>query len=206
MSKLYYRYGMMNATKSTQLLTAAHGYEEQGKNVILFTPSIDDRFGIGKVTSRTGLQRDATVVYTYTNMYEIVKGLNVSCVFIDEVQFMKKHHILQLVEIADELDIPVIAYGLLKDYRNQFFEGSEAMVLHADSKEEIKTTCAHPTCQRKATFILKYKGDEVVYEGPQIEIGGNDTYKSVCRKHYYNPIPKSEYKTMEDKPKIELAH
>jgi thymidine kinase len=106
---------------------------------------------------------------------------------VDEAQFLSRRHVEQLAQIVDELHVPVIAYGLLKDYRNQFFEGSEALVLWADQIEEIKTVCVQENCNRKATMILKVKEGHPVYVGEQIEIGGNELYRSVCRYHYLHP-------------------
>ncbi|GMA57231.1 thymidine kinase [Alicyclobacillus sacchari] len=187
MAKLYYRFGQMNASKSIQLLTVAHSYEEQGKRVTLFTPALDDRYGRGVIASRVGIAKQAIVVDDDTNLYEVVQCDPPDCVLVDEVQFLRAYHVRQLARIADDLDIPVIAYGLLKDYRNQLFEGSEAAILWADRIEEIKTICANPGCDRKATMILKFKDGKPVYAGEQIEVGGNDLYKSVCRKHYFHP-------------------
>ncbi|WAH37235.1 thymidine kinase [Alicyclobacillus dauci] len=187
MAKLYYRFGQMNASKSIQLLTVAHNYEEQGKKVTLFTPAIDARFGRGRIASRVGIAKDATIVEEGTNLYDVVQTEHPDCVLVDEVQFLGAHHVRQLSRVVDELNIPVIMYGLLKDYRNQFFEGSEAAVLWADQIEEIKTICADPDCNRKATMILKLKDGKPVYQGEQIEVGGNELYRSVCRRHYFNP-------------------
>ncbi|GEO26408.1 thymidine kinase [Alicyclobacillus acidoterrestris] len=187
MAKLYYRFGQMNASKSIQLLTVAHNYEEQGKKVTLFTPAIDTRFGHGKIASRVGIQKDAIEVDDDTNLFEEVQQTLPDCVLVDEVQFLRERHIQQLAKVVDELNTPVIMYGLLKDYRNEFFEGSRAAVLWADQIEEIKTICAHPDCNRKATMILKIKDGVPVYSGEQIEVGGNDLYRSVCRRHYFHP-------------------
>lgn len=187
MAKLYYRFGQMNASKSIQLLTVAHNYEEQGKTVMLFTPSIDRRFGHGRIASRVGISKEAIEVQEETNLYEQVKSRQPDCVLVDEVQFLKTPHVRQLARVVDELNIAVIMYGLLKDYRNEFFEGSQAAVLWADQIEEIKTICADPDCNRKATMILKMKDGHPVYTGEQIEVGGNDLYKSVCRRHYFHP-------------------
>ena len=186
-AKLYYRFGQMNASKSIQLLTVAHNYEEQGKKVLLFTPSIDARFGQGRVTSRVGISKEALVVEDGTNLFDIIERERPDCVLVDEVQFFRAHHVKQLAHVVDELKIPVILYGLLKDYRNQFFEGSQAAILWADQIEEIKTICANPGCNRKATMILKLKEGHPVYQGEQIEVGGNDLYRSVCRHHYFHP-------------------
>lgn len=177
----------MNASKSIQLLTVAHNYEEQGKHVTLFTPAIDARFGRGRIASRVGIAKEANVVDEETNLFAIVEAEKPDCVLADEVQFFQARHVRQLARVVDELNIPVIMYGLLKDYRNQLFEGSQAAILWADQIEEIKTICANPGCNRKATMILKVKAGQPVYEGEQIEVGGNDLYRSVCRKHYFHP-------------------
>lgn len=187
MAKLYYRFGQMNASKSIQLLTVAHNYEEQGKKVSLFTPAIDARFGQGRIASRVGIAKHATPVDDDTNLFELVQEAPSDCVLVDEVQFLRAYHIRQLARVVDQLGIPVIMYGLMKDYRNQLFEGSEAAVLWADQIEEIKTICADPTCNRKATMILKIKDGKPVYTGEQIEVGGNELYRSVCRRHYFHP-------------------
>lgn len=185
MAKLYYRFGQMNASKSIQLLTVAHNYEEQGKKVTLFTPAIDARFGKGRIASRVGIAKDALIVDDDTNLFNIVQQEQPDCVLVDEVQFLRAHHVRQLAQVVDQLNIAVIMYGLLKDYRNQLFEGSEAAVLWADQIEEIKTICANPGCNRKATMILKLKDGRPVYTGEQIEVGGNELYRSVCRRHYF---------------------
>lgn len=185
MAQLYYRYGAMNSGKSMDALKVAYNYEEQGKRVVFFVPVIDDRFGVGKVTSRTGISREAIKVTDYTNLVEETKAQMPDCVLVDEAQFLKEDQVKQLTRIVDELNIPVICYGLKNDYRNDLFEGSRALLIYADKMEEIKTVCWY--CNKKATMNLKFKNRQPVYEGEQIEIGGNDTYKSVCRKHYYNP-------------------
>lgn len=187
MAKLYFRYGQMNASKSIQLLTVAHNYEEQGKRVLCFTPEIDNRFGEATIASRVGLSRVAVSVQEDMNLYEWVLPNRPDCILVDESQFLSERHVSQLARIVDELHIPVIAYGLLKDYRNEFFEGSRALVLLADQLEEIKTICADVTCHRKATMILKLKDGRPIYHGDQIEIGGNELYRSVCRFHYFHP-------------------
>ena len=187
MAKLYFRYGQMNASKSIQLLTVAYNYEEQGKRVNVYTPAIANREGLGQVTSRVGIARSALPIAVETNLFTSVQKDLPHCVLIDEAQFLSRNHVEQLAHIVDELHIPVIAYGLLKDYRNQFFEGSEALVLWADQIEEIKTVCVQEHCNHKATMILKVKEGHPVYAGEQIEIGGNELYRSVCRYHYFHP-------------------
>ncbi|GED32612.1 MULTISPECIES: thymidine kinase [Brevibacillus] len=187
MAQLYFRYGAMNASKSIQLLTVAHNYEQSGKKVMVFTPAVDDRFGVGKVASRVGISREAYPITDETDLYEIVAAeeLKPHCVLVDEAQFIGKHHVDQLVAIVDKLGIPVIVYGLLKNFKNELFPGSAALLCEADKVEEIKTVCVY--CNKKATHILKFKNGKPVYAGETIEIAGNDTYSSVCRRHYYHP-------------------
>lgn len=188
MAQLYFRYGTMNSGKSVEILKVAHNYEEQGKRVMIFTSMLDDRYGKGYVASRIGLKREAIVVDESTNIRKVVEmnqeGLP-NCVLVDEGQFLRRHHIIQLTEIVDELGVPVIVYGLKNDFSNRLFEGSEALLLYADKLEEIKTICWF--CDRKATMVLRVKDGKPVYEGEQIQIGGNDSYIPVCRKCYKHP-------------------
>lgn len=187
-ARLVFFYGAMNASKSIQLLTNAHNLEKSGKRILVFTPAIDTRFGEAKVTSRVGISREAIPVHEYTDLYDYISGYsneNISCILIDECQFLKKNHIQQLASIVDDFDIPVVAYGLLKNFKNELFEGSYALLCEADKIEEIKTTCVY--CNKKATHILKFKNGQPVYSGESIELGLEDTYKSVCRPHYNNP-------------------
>ncbi len=187
MAQLYFRYGAMNASKSIQLLTVAHNYEQSGKKVIVLTPAIDDRYGVGKVASRVGISRDAIPIHFETDIFRIVEEQESrpDCVLIDEGQFLGPHHVSQIANIVDLLQIPVIVYGLLKNFKNELFEGSQHLLCEADKIEEIKTVCVY--CNKKATHILKFKDGEPVYTGQTIEIGGEETYSSVCRRHYYNP-------------------
>lgn len=186
MAELYFRYGQMNASKSIQLLTVAHNYEEQGKTITAFIPAVVNGDEPGSIRSRVGIQRPAKKVGQHTNILEEVMQDVPDCVLVDEAQFLTREHVEQLARVVDELGIEVIAYGLLKDFRNQLFEGSEALVLFADQIEEIKTICAHPECSKKATMIQKVRNGRPVYEGEQVEIGGNELYRSVCRRHYLN--------------------
>jgi thymidine kinase len=176
----------MNAGKSTEVLKIAHNYEEQNKSVLLFTPSIDDRYGKGKITSRMGLQREALVFDDGTDVFKVTEEAKPDCVLVDEGQFLTRKQVVELTQVVDRLNIPVIVYGLKNDYRNQFFVGSEALLLFADKIEEVKAVCWH--CHKKATMLIKYKNGKPVSEGPQIEIGGNDKYVSVCRKCYSDKV------------------
>jgi thymidine kinase len=176
----------MNAGKSTEVLKIAHNYEEQNKRALLFSPSIDDRYGEGKITSRMGLQREALILASDSDIFKIVEEEKPDCILVDEGQFLTRAQVVGLTKIVDQLNIPVIVYGLKNDYRNRLFEGSEALLLLADKIEEIKAVCWH--CHKKATMLIKYKDGKPVNEGPQIEIGGNDKYVSVCRKCYSKQV------------------
>lgn len=187
MAQLFFKYGAMNSGKSIEILKVAHNYEEQGKHVLLFTSGLDNRDAVGKVSSRIGISRDAIPIFEDTDIVSMVKNTEapVSCVLVDEAQFLSKVHILDLVKVVDDLDIPVMAFGLKNDFRNELFEGSKYLLLYADKIEEIKTTCWF--CHKKATMNLHYVDGKPVYDGDQIQIGGNEAYYSVCRHHYFHP-------------------
>ncbi|MCQ2547499.1 MAG: thymidine kinase [Clostridia bacterium] len=185
MAQLYFRYSAMNAGKSIELIKVAYNYEERGKNVLTMVPAIDDRYGLGVITSSIGIQREAMVIRENTNILELFMRENnkrdVDCVLIDEAQFLKKHHIEELVEIVDSFNVPVLTYGLKNDFKNELFEGSYYLLVYADKIEEIKTIC---WCGRKATMNARVIDGQMVKQGKQIEIGGMDKYVSLCRKHY----------------------
>ena len=185
MAQLYYRYSTMNAGKSIELIKVAYNYEERGKNVLTLVPSVDDRYGVGLITSRIGVQREALIVKDDTNILSLYLRENekrkIDCVLIDECQFLKKHHVQELVEIVDCCEVPVLVYGLKNDLWNVLFEGSYYMLIYADKIEEIKTIC---WCGRKATMVARVVDGQFVKQGEQVVIGGNDMYVSLCRKHY----------------------
>ena len=185
MAQLYYRYSTMNAGKSIELIKVAYNYEERGKKVLALTPSVDDRFGIGIIASRIGVTREAITINEDTNILELFLKENqkgkIDCVLVDECQFLKKHHVQELVEIVDSCEVPVLAYGLKNDFKNELFEGSYYMLVYADKIEEIKTIC---WCGRKATMVARVVDGKFVKTGEQIVVGGNDMYVSLCRKHY----------------------
>ncbi|MCQ4087497.1 thymidine kinase [Saccharibacillus sp. JS10] len=189
MAQLFFKYGAMNSGKSIEILKVAHNYEEQNKSVLIFTSGIDDREEVGLVSSRIGMKREAIPVYPDTNLYDEVKnyqGRKISCVLFDEVQFVTKEQVLQMTQIVDELNIPVMGFGLKNDFRNELFEGSQYMLLYADKLEEMKTICWF--CERKATMALRVdENRKPLYDGEQIQIGGNDRYFPVCRKCHANP-------------------
>lgn len=187
MAQLFFKYGAMNSGKSIEILKVAHNYEEQGKSVIILTSGVDDRAGVGKIASRIGMERKAVPVMADTNIFEYVKRTNqkAACVLIDEAQFLKKDHIIQLTKIVDDLNIPVMTFGLKNDFRNQLFEGSKYLLIYADKIEEMKTICWF--CTKKAIMNLRMQDGKPVYEGQQVMIGGNESYFPVCRKHYFHP-------------------
>ncbi len=187
LAQLFFKYGAMNSGKTIEILKVAHNYEEQNKPVIIMTSGVDDRAGVGTVSSRIGLERPAHPIFQGDDVFEQVKAINAgaNCVLIDEAQFLTKAHVFQLAKIVDELNIPVMAFGLKNDFRNELFEGSKYLLLYADKLEEMKTICWF--CAKKATMNLRFHDDQPVYEGEQVQIGGNEAYYPVCRRHYYNP-------------------
>ncbi len=189
MAQFYFKYGAMNSGKSIEIIKVAHNYEEQNKAVQIYTSSLDNREGVGVVSSRTGFKREATPVGEQDDLFELIlktsKEKELFCILIDEAQFLKKHHVLELTRVVDELNIPVMAFGLKNDFSNELFEGSKYLLIYADKIEEIKTICWF--CHKKATMNLRFHNGKPVYEGEQIQIGGNESYLPVCRRCYKNP-------------------
>lgn len=158
-------------------------------NTVLFTVAFDNRYQQGEITSRIGLNREAQLFDNSTDMYSVLAALQaeqkIDCVLIDEAQFLKKAQVQQLTHVVDELDIPVLCYGLRSDFLGEPFEGSQYLLIWSDKLSEIKTVCH---CGRKATMVLKIDGQgRPVLAGEQVEIGGNERYTSVCRKHFFSP-------------------
>ena len=187
MAKLHFYYSAMNAGKSTLLLQSSHNYNERGMRTMIFTPCVDDRYGVGKVTTRIGLQADAVAFGRDDNLFEAVqtakKNSDCRCVLIDEAQFLSKQHVQQLCQVVDEFNIPVLAYGLRSDFQGEPFEGSQYLLAWADNLIEMKTICH---CGRKAMMNLRV--DEAgcaIKQGEQVQIGGNESYIATCRKHFY---------------------
>ena len=186
MAKLYFNYSSMNAGKSTMLLQANHNYIERGMKPRIYTSDLDNRFGEGEIVSRIGLKAKSNIFSSKTDIYKDVlnscKNSIVDCVLIDEAQFLTQNQVIQLGKIVDELDTPVLAFGIRTDFQGNLFEGSKYLLAWADNLKEIKTVCH---CGRKATMVLRLNAKgEVVYDGTQIEIGGEEKYVSVCRKHF----------------------
>lgn len=190
MAKLYFRYGTMGSGKSIDLLKVAYNYEERGQTCMLIVPSIDDRNGVGIVSTRIGLSRDAHICYPDTDIYEYVCSLDKkpNCILVDECNFLTRNQVRQLSDVVDNLDIPVICYGLRSDFRCELFEGSAELMAIADKIEEIKTICE---CGKKATVNMRYQDGKVITDGDKIVVGGNEMYKAVCRKCYKKYIEKN---------------
>jgi thymidine kinase len=186
MAKLYFYYSSMNAGKSTNLLQSSYNYKERGMSTLVLAPRFDDRYGVGKVTSRIGIESEATTFSKDTDLLALVsEGHQESplhCVLIDEAQFLTRDQVFQLSEVTDKLNIPVLAYGLRTDFQGEPFEGSKYLLAWSDNLKEIKAICH---CGTKATMVLRMdeQGNPVT-EGSQVEIGGNDRYVSMCRKHF----------------------
>ena len=188
MAKLYFYYSTMNAGKSTMMLQASYNYQERGMQTLLLAPDIDNRDGESIVSSRIGLTAPATSFHTADNLYSLIQSIGstqtIDCIFIDEAQFLEKQQVKQLSDVTDELDIPVLCYGLRTDFQGNLFTGSEQLLAWADELTEIKTICH---CGRKANMVLRIDADgNVIKQGAQIKIGGNDHYISVCRKCFKN--------------------
>ncbi|MDF7638767.1 thymidine kinase [Lactobacillus sp. ESL0791] len=195
MAQLFFRYGAMSSGKTIEILKVAHNYEAQGRKIALMTSNVDDRSGLGVISSRIGMKRKAIPVTDEMNLLEYISRINkkdkddgngkLACVLIDEAQFLKRHHVLECAKIVDELNIPVMTFGLKNDFQNHLFEGSENLLIFADKIEEMKTICHF--CGHKATMNLRINNNQPVYEGEQVQIGGDESYYPVCRYHYYHP-------------------
>ncbi len=186
MAKLYFYYSSMNAGKSTSLLQSSYNYRERGMNTLVLAPAVDDRYGDGKVASRIGLEAEATKIAADDDLFALIERQNAAealhCVLIDEAQFLTKAQVFQLGEVTDRLNIPVLAYGLRTDFSGEPFEGSKYLLAWSDNLKEIKAICH---CGTKATMVVRLdEHGNSVTSGSQIEIGGNDRYVSMCRKHF----------------------
>ncbi|MGB5164978.1 MAG: thymidine kinase [Woeseiaceae bacterium] len=186
MAKLYFYYSSMNAGKSTSLLQSSYNYRERGMNTLVLAPNFDDRFGVGKVTSRIGIDAQAITFSSGDDLLAAITARHeqepLHCVLIDEAQFLTKQQVFQLGEVTDNLDIPVLAYGLRTDFQGEPFEGSKYLLSWSDNLKELKAICH---CGSKATMVLRVDADgKPITGGSQIEIGGNDRYVSMCRKHF----------------------
>ena len=193
MAKLYFNYSTMNAGKSTALLQAAYNYRERGMIPNLITAKLDNRAGEAKIVSRIGIEEEASVFTPTDDIYEKVRNASatfkIDCVLLDEAQFLSKAQVWQLARIVDQLKIPVLCYGLRVDFRGELFPGSLTLLSIADEIKEIKTICH---CGKKATMVVRRNNlGQIVSEGSQIQIGGNETYTSLCRLHWCEEMGKS---------------
>lgn len=190
MAKLYFYYAAMNAGKSTTLLQADFNYRERGMETMLWTAAHDDRSGSGTIGSRIALSAPAHNYSPEIDLFDAVvdelKKRELHCVLVDEAQFLTRDHVLQLCRVTDELKIPVLCYGLRTDFRADLFEGSAALLALADELIELKAVCE---CGRKATMNLRVDSDgHAVAAGAQTEIGGNDRYIALCRRHFFERL------------------
>ncbi len=186
MAKLYFHYSTMNAGKSTALLQASHNYREGGMATYLITARFDSRAGRGRIASRIGIGEDADTFDPDEDMFAKIKArlaLNtVACIFIDEAQFLSKEQVWQLARAVDDLGVPVMCYGLRVDFRGDLFRGSAALLAWADEMREVRTICH---CGKKATMVVRKGPDgQALTDGAQVVIGGNETYVSLCRRHW----------------------
>ena len=190
MAKLYFNYSTMNAGKSTLLLQAAHNYRERGMDTYLITAQFDNRAGEGRIASRIGIGDPADTFGPGEDMFAKLKTRialgPVSCVFIDEAQFLSKEQVWQLACAVDDLSVPVMCYGLRVDFQGQLFPGSAALLAWADEMREVRTICH---CGKKATMVVRKGPDgQALRDGDQVVIGGNETYISLCRRHWREAV------------------
>lgn len=190
MAKLHFHYSTMNAGKSTLLLQAAHNYNERGMETYLLTAAFDDRAGKGRIGSRIGLGREADTFRVQDDLFGMISARlaagPVACIFVDEAQFLTSDQVWQLARVVDDLNVPVMAYGLRVDFRGQLFPGSATLLALADVMREVRTICH---CGRKATMVVRKDGQgRVLTDGDQVQIGGNETYVSLCRRHWREAV------------------
>ena len=198
MAKLYFYYAAMNAGKSTTLIQADFNYRERGMQTMLWTAAHDDRSGAGTIGSRVALSAPASTYSPEIDLFaataEELRKRKLDCILIDEAQFLTRAHVLQLCRISDDLGIPVLCYGLRTDFLGQLFEGSAALLALSDSLIELKAVCE---CGRKATMNLRVDADgRAVKEGASIEIGGNDRYIALCRRHFMQRLKEAEMRQL----------
>lgn len=196
MAKLYFNYSTMNAGKSTVLLQAAHNYAERGMDTYLLTAQFDNRAGGGRIASRIGIDADADTFTQNTDLFRKIKDRMsagpCACVFIDEAQFLSKAQVWQCARVVDDLGVPVMCYGLRVDFMGELFPGSATLLALADEMREIRTICH---CGKKATMVIRQDADgRVARDGDQVQIGGNETYTSLCRRHWREAMERDSEK------------
>jgi len=186
MAKLYFNYSTMNAGKSTVLLQAAHNYKERGMVPYLMTAKLDNRAGEGRIASRIGISEDADTFDAHEDLFiKVQNRLNTgpcACIFIDEAHFLSDVQVWQIARAVDELGVPIMCYGLRVDFMGQLFPGSAALLALSDEMREIRTICH---CGKKATMVIRLDADgNTMRDGAQVQVGGNETYVSLCRRHW----------------------
>ena len=177
MAKLYFRYGAMGSSKTANAIMVQYNYQERGQSALLVKPAMENRDGERIIASRSGLQAPCVFIEELT----LEKAKEYDCIIVDEAQFLTKEQVQLLVDIVDIVSVPVVAYGLRADFQGNLFEGSHWLLAWADSIEEVKTIC---WCGRKATYNARISNGKVVKEGAQIQLGGNESYTALCRKHW----------------------
>lgn len=190
MAKLYFNYSTMNAGKSTVLLQASHNYRERGMDTYLMTAAVDGRAGTGRIASRIGISAEADTFRPDDDVYAMIARRisdgSVACAFVDEAQFLTEDQVWQLARAVDDLKVPILAYGLRVDFQGKLFPGSAALLALADEMREVRTICE---CGRKATMVIRQdENGNPITEGAQVQIGGNETYVSLCRKHWREAV------------------
>ncbi|MEX0366747.1 MAG: thymidine kinase [Ruegeria sp.] len=190
MAKLYFNYSTMNAGKSTVLLQASHNYRERGMDTYLMTAAIDGRAGKGRIASRIGIGAEADTFRPQDDVFDMIEQRlaqgPVACVFVDEAQFLSDEQVWQLARAVDDLNVPVLAYGLRVDFQGHLFPGSATLLALADEMREVRTICK---CGRKATMVIRQdEAGNAITEGAQVQIGGNETYVSLCRRHWREAV------------------
>ncbi|OUS38339.1 thymidine kinase [Rhodobacterales bacterium 56_14_T64] len=190
MAKLYFNYSTMNAGKSTVLLQASHNYRENDMDTYLLTARVDDRAGSGRIASRIGIGAEADMFAPSDDLFAMVSTRlrqgQVACVFVDEAQFLTTDQVWQLARVVDDLKLPALCYGLRVDFQGHLFPGSAALLALADEMREVRTICR---CGRKATMVIRQdENGNAITEGAQVQIGGNETYVSLCRRHWRESV------------------
>ncbi len=188
MAKLYFRYGTVGSAKTMNLIAVAHNYQQQDKRVFLIKPSLDDRFGKQQIRSRAGLEKQADLLLAADQLIDRAAVTGADCILVDEVQFLQPAQIDDLRDIATNLGVPVICYGLRTDFRTRLFPGARRLLELADSIEEVKTTCAF--CNRKGIFNLRIRDGKPSLDGPVVELGLEDKYQPACPRCYHDRLTK----------------
>ena len=190
MAKLYFNYSTMNAGKSTVLLQASHNYHENGMVTYLLTARIDGRAGTGRIASRIGISEEADTFIPGEDLFQKttqrLETGRVDCILVDEAQFLEPEQVWQLARAVDDLGVPIMCYGLRVDFMGNLFPGSATLLALADEMREVRTICH---CGKKATMVVRMdETGKALTDGDQVQIGGNETYVSLCRRHWREAV------------------